>query len=99
MEMTINLRQYRPSDYDQVTRIFQDGIQEIQTVAHQSLYNGKFPKLIASELVAYFGGWLFWLYIICGGHWGGIFCGIISLAMLCWLSLWIRQRWTKYIIR
>ena len=99
MDTTIAIRQYRPSDYDQVARIFQDGIEEVQSVSYQSLYNGKFPQLIASELVAFLGGWIFWLHILSGGHPGGVACGITSFAMLCCLSLWMRQRWTKYYIR
>ena len=99
METTTAIRQYRPSDYDQVAQIFQDGQYEVQAVSHQSLYNGKFPQLIASELVAFFGGWIFWLRILKGEHAGGVACGVSSLVMLCSLSLWMRQRWANYYIR
>ena len=99
METTTAIRQYRPSDYEQVVRIFQHGIEEVQAVSYQSLYNGKFPQLIASELVAFFGGWIFWLNILSGEHVGGVICGLTSLAILCCLSLWMRQRWTKYYIK
>ena len=99
MNGEIKLRKYHPGDYNQVVRIFQEGIREVHGHAHRSFYNGHFPQLIVCELLAFFGGGILGLYSLDGGHIEGFTFGIISFVTFCCLSLWIRRTWTRKYIR
>ena len=95
----IKLRKYNPDDYNQVVQIYQDGIKEVNKNAYQSFYNGLFPQLIISEIVAFIGGYCIGFYSLDIGYFGSFICGTISLAILCCISLWFRREWTDSWVR
>ena len=99
MNNGVRIRKYQPDDYEQVTLLYRDGIKEVDSRAHQGFYNGAFPQLLMCEFVVFFVGCLVGFYILKVGFFQSFICGMIFLASLCCVSLWIRWTWTKRYLR
>ena len=95
----ITLRKYHQDDYDQVSQIYQDGIQEVNMRAHQSFYNGHFPQLIFCEIMIFSGGFFMGIYGLNAGYIQSFICGATLLLVFCSLSILIRYMWTINYIR
>ena len=99
MRNGIRIRKYHPNDYQQVTLLYQDGIKEVDSRAHQSFYNGVFPQLLICEFLIFFGGCLVGIHVLGVGYFQSFICGQMALISLCYVSLCIRWAWTKRYLR
>ena len=99
MRNGIRIRKYHPNDYQQVALLYQDGIKEVDSHAHQSFYNGVFPQLLICEVFIFLGGCLVGIHILDVGYFQSFICGLMFLISLVYVSLCIRWAWTKRYLR
>ena len=95
----IEIRKYREDDYEQVVKLFENGINETHINYLANFYNGKYPNLIAFEILFFTLGYFLGNY---GNDESGvlpILSGVLFVAIFCFLSFWMRWRWNKIYIR
>ena len=95
----IKIRKYREDDYEQVVRIFENGINDTHINYLTTFYNGKFPNLIAFEMLFFTSGYFFGYYRSNQSYVVPIVFGVLFVATFCFLSFWMRWRWNKIYIR
>lgn len=95
----IKIRKYREDDYEQVVRIFENGINETHLNYLEKFYNGKYPNLIALEILYFTLGYFLGNYGNDKSSVAPILSGTLFVAIFCVLSFWMRWRWNKIYIR